>query len=529
MPGREPLFGDRTVDNAMGPTGEIGGPLPTYGPRWRVKRRPIRRAALIQWESWKFFFGVVPVGVLVVLFAGPFFALLLLGAVLGYILLTRVPLEWIIPGVLFLVLALDNPGNRPADDMWKSPFLPLGKLLFENLKPLPFSALDLVFALSTIRAVSALVMRSNRGAKSGVTIGVPPRYFLRAALISLAAILWHEVHGVYGGGNWRQSLWQVRQAVWMPCLAVTVSAIITPAVLRRIERMVIWGAVVKAFTGLWFYLVVAKPHGLLPAYVGTHSDSVMYGLVLAMLGAKWFAYRDAATRRQLLWVGPLMFLVMNLNGRRIVWVGVAGALAYVIATSDRQMKRKLGTTLLAIAPLIGIYFAIGMKSNARVFYPAKMVNSVLFQNDRSSKTRDVENYNLFVTYIQSPVIGVGAGHEYVEYVVGDDISKIFPQYRYIPHNSYLGLWAFGGGPTASLYSLTWIAAVYCATASLKRSRHPLIRSSAQWAVAGIIAYLVQTFGDVGFQDWSPAIIAALCCGVAGGLVPLSRVPAEELA
>ena len=255
----------------------------------------------------------------------------------------------------------------------------------------------------------------------------------------------------------------------------------------------------------------------------------MYALILAMLGARFVAHRDQASRRQLLWVGPIMFLAMNINGRRIVWVGVAGALAYVLATSDRQLKRKLATTVLALSPLIAIYFAIGMKSNARIFYPAKMVNSVLFQDDRSSQTRDVENYNLFVTYIQNPILGPGAGHEYIEYVVGDDISKIFPQYRYIPHNSYLGLWAFGGGPVASLYSFTWIAAVYCATASLKRSKAPLVRASAQWAVAGIIAYLVQTFGDVGFQDWVPTIIVGVCCGVAGGLVPLSRRPAQELA
>ena len=254
----------------------------------------------------------------------------------------------------------------------------------------------------------------------------------------------------------------------------------------------------------------------------------MYALVLAMLSARWLASRDALARRRLLFGMPLMLLAMNVNGRRIVWVGVAGAMGYVLAMADRSVRQKIRLRFLAMLPLIVVYFAVGMSSNSRIFYPARMVNTVLFQHDRSSQTRDVENYNLFVTYIQSPVLGAGAGHKYIEYVKGDDISKDFPQYRFIPHNSYLGLWAFGGGPVAAFYSLTWIAAVYCATASIRRSRHATISAPAQWAVAGIIAYLVQAFGDVGFQDWVPAIIAGVCCGVAGGLVPLSRLPPEQL-
>ena len=490
--------------------------------------RLVRRRALRHRQgraSTRFFFWLLLLETLVVAFAGPVFGIVLLGLVIGYAAFTRVPVEVLLPVFIFLVMALDNPANQPADGMWESPFLGLGGLLFENRKPLPFSLIDISIGFMALRSISAIIARANAGSRSGDVVGVPPRVFLRAAQISVFAILWHLVHGIYSGGDWKQGLYQTRTILWLPMLAIAVASITTLTTIRHIERAVLWGAVIKALTGMWFYMTVAKPDKLNPAYVGTHSDSVMYALVVAMLGARWFESRTRASRRRLMWALPFFFAAMTFNGRRIVYVGVAGAIAYLVAMTSREAKRKVMSLVLALSPLIVVYIGIGLKSNAKPFYPVKMINGVIFQDDRSSQTRDVENFNLFVTYIQNPILGPGAGHEYIEYIQGDDISKQFPQYRYLPHNSYLGLWAFAGGPVTMLYWLTVFVAVYCATSSLRRSRSPDIRAAAIWAVGGIISYLVQTYGDVGLFDWTPTIIAGLCCGIGGGLIPL--VVAEE--
>ena len=244
-------------------------------------------------------------------------------------------------------------------------------------------------------------------------------------------------------------------------------------------------------------------------------------IVVTMIGARWFETRSPQARRTLLVALPFFFAAMTFNGRRIVYVGVAGAIAYLLTLMSRDVKRRMISVALALSPLIVVYIGIGLKSNAKPFYPVKMINGVIFQNDRSSQTRDVENFNLFVTYIQNPILGPGAGHKYIEYIHGDDISKQFPQYRYLPHNSYLGFWAFAGGPVAMIYWLTVFVAVYCATAAFRRSHSPAVRTAALWAVGGIISYLVQTYGDVGLFDWTPNIIAGLCCGIAAGIVPLT--------
>ena len=90
----------------------------------------------------------------------------------------------------------------------------------------------------------------------------------------------------------------------------------------------------------------------------------------------------------------------------------------------------------------------------------------------------------------------------------DDISKIFAQYRYIPHNSALGLWAFTGlvGATGvwSIFSIGIFFAIRTYRAA-KRADH---RTAAAAAVCMILAYVIQAYGDMGFASWTGAVLMA---------------------
>ena len=62
-----------------------------------------------------------------------------------------------------------------------------------------------------------------------------------------------------------------------------------------------------------------------------------------------------------------------------------------------------------------------------MFEPAHLLESVVNSKaDRSTETRDVENYNLMVTLRSGIFLGPGFGHEYVEAVKGDDIPRPSP-------------------------------------------------------------------------------------------------------
>ena len=179
-----------------------------------------------------------------------------------------------------------------------------------------------------------------------------------------------------------------------------------------------------------------------------------------------------------------------------------------------------------------IVVGFGTHSQSIAFKPVSMIDSVLFQRDASSSTRDIENFNLLVTLRARPLIGWGFGHPYIESVRAYDISTFFAQYRYLPHNSFLGLWAFCGPIFAAGYFLLPVVAIFYAVGATRRSRSPLLRSSAAWAVCAVIAYLVQGWADIGLQDWTAVVCAGVGFGIGGALPRLTagedRSPNESL-
>jgi hypothetical protein len=172
------------------------------------------------------------------------------------------------------------------------------------------------------------------------------------------------------------------------------------------------------------------------------------------------------------------------------------------------------------APLIALYLALGWSSSSRLFKPAQLVKSVVNSKaDRSTETRDVENYNLMVTLRSGMLLGTGYGHEYIEAVRGDDISKIFPEYRYVPHNSYLGLLAFGGllGYSGIVFELAM--GMFLASRAFRApAASSDDRVAAFVSIAIVVIYLIQAYGDMGASSSIGIFLVAVALAYASKLV-----------
>jgi uncharacterized membrane protein YhaH (DUF805 family) len=161
-----------------------------------------------------------------------------------------------------------------------------------------------------------------------------------------------------------------------------------------------------------------------------------------------------------------------------------------------------------LSPFIAVYIAIGTRKTTGVFAPAASIVSVFTQKDRSSETRDIENFNLITTLKQNKLLGSGWGHEYIELVRADDISSIFPQYRFIAHNSMLWMWSIGG---VVFFTLLWThvsIAVFLARRVHDCARSPDERVIAYSAIAMVAAFLVQTWSDMGVISWTTTSMLA---------------------
>ena len=423
--------------------------------------------------------------------------------------------------MLFLILALENPGD--AGGRWRSPLSPVGALLLANLnlslpvRALRFTGLDLLMGLLIVviltrRAVGAGVDRSEVR---------PARPMAGAAVLWLVTVLALWAYGLARGGDFRNSLWQCHQLLWVPlAFFVFQSALRGPRDYGALARVVVAAACVKACLALWVRLTVSASAAVLPTAT-SHGDSILFAVAFALVIA--LVVEEAVPGRGVS-AGLVLALLaagMVANNRRLAWVEVAAAMLVVYANASlTRRKRAVRRAVLMAMPLLALYAAVGWTATARVFAPVRIVRSLVgARTDWSTAMRDIENFNLLWTLRDHPLLGTGFGHEYVEKVKAVDISSIFPQYRYVPHNTVLGLLAFGGVAGLSGIFLALGVAVYLVARAHRFARAPADRAAALAVIATVIVYLVQCYGDMGLVSWTGTFMLAPALAVASKLAP----------
>lgn len=434
------------------------------------------------------------------------------------------PFQLVAPTIAGVMLTFNPPADRPADGQWSSPLDSVGALIYRNL-PIKLALADLIIILLVLRA--AVIVALGDGVR-GAGTRKPPKPFAQACLASIAAVGAMSFYGLARGGDFRQVLWQIRVPTLLACLALAASVAATPLGIRRFRTAILFAGMVKVALGSYFYFLILPglPNSEEVLYVTIHADSVLWSSGLAILIAEWFEHRTIGARRRLIVFGIPLLVGMVINNRRTVWVAVGASVLFIAAVATPHVKRQLARLLAAGWPLMFAYVIVGLAvgSNSAIFKPVNMTESVLFQNDASSSSRDVENINLLFTNRLANGIGSGFGHEYIELVPSVDLSSVFEQYRFIPHNSFLGMWAFMGVVGASVFFLLPTLGIFYATWARRRSTVPWIRATAAWSVCIVIAWLIQAWSDVGIQDW-PTMV---CCGFALGIgASLARQVAEQ--
>jgi len=198
------------------------------------------------------------------------------------------------------------------------------------------------------------------------------------------------------------------------------------------------------------------------------------------------------------------------NTRRLAWVEVGiGLLTLSFASRWTRLKRRLARVVLLGSPFILAYAVAGWDSQGAVFRPVQILQSVVDSKaDPSTEWRDWENYDLFFTIRQTPILGTGYGHGFIEHVKLRDVSRAYALYRFIPHNSILGIWAYGGlvGFTA-LWAMLVVGG-YLGARSRRFAQTPDERTAAVAVPAVLAIYLAHCYGDMGLGTWTAIFIVA---------------------
>jgi hypothetical protein len=432
--------------------------------------------------------------------------------------MARAPLRVSAAALLFLVLSLEI--STDAAGVWHTPLAAVGDLLQDNLERsahlpgIPLSGLELL-ALYLL-AVAAL-RREEGGPPRQGTVRTP-RVVSGFLALYVAGVLYAEVNGLARGAP--LASWKLHNLFQVPLFAALfLTAFRGPRDHRLLGPVVVVAASVKALLALYVQRVAAPElTGGKLAYATNHGDSVLFAVAAVILIGAMLERRDP---RRFLVLAPLLGLVligMHENNRRTAWLilELSIVVAYLVSP-PRPWKRAVTRIGIAAAPLLALYLAVGWNRNGAVFAPIQAFRSVDATVDNSTRWRDIENWNIAMSMREHPILGIGLGGEYSEFLRGDDISSVFAEYRAWPHNSVLALLLFAGpfGFTA-MWALAALA-VFLAVRSHRFATEPDDRVAALACVAAVIACGVLAFADTGAHFVHYRVLLAVAVAVSGKL------------
>jgi hypothetical protein len=430
-------------------------------------------------------------------------------------------LVWILPlrfplfALILLGLTIDSTGEGP----WNSPLSEVGMLLHVNLAkslpgvPVPFPG--------TILALGVLLLVHVHRVLSGSTTDsaarkLPAKVMLRAMGVSALTVIALVLLGFKNHGDMKMAKIQV-QAFLVILLVGYLCASSFRGVrdYRIVGAIVIVSACIKAAIAVYVMQVIKPTH---EEFATSHGDSLLFACAMVLLIVK---LAEQPIRRNLLacvLLLPPITAGMVANDRRLVWVQVLLALAAFWMMSRRtRFKQFIIRCFLLALPLIAAYVAAGWNSQSELFSPVRTLRSVGDSEvDSSTMYRDLENFNLLATLRLNIVLGSGFGHPFLEEVKLPDIS-FFEEYRYMPHNAVLGLWAFCGpfGFTGLTTALT--VAMFLAARSYRAAQLPDERVAAFMVIGTIIIYMIHCWGDIGFSERRTFLLVGPSLAIAGQL------------
>jgi hypothetical protein len=428
--------------------------------------------------------------------------------------------------VLFLLaLVLEAPDERPGNGYWVPPFAPANLIFYAGIKKwtdLPgvsFSLFSLLCLLLFLRA---------RKKKPGEI--QPPREAVTTLKVFGITLAVMEMYGIIlRGGQGQPSYWQLIHPVSLGLAAAAfLYSIRGPRDFRALGTIVVVAAVTKGLLVAWVYEVVCRPMNIRPFYATTHSDSVTFAMGIIVLAANAFEHRDKKSFLRAVLLIPFIMMAIVMNNRRLAFVGVgAGVITTFAVLRSSPFKRLVIKGLIVCAPLFAIYVRVGGTSNSAIFAPAALIHSVMSGEDRSSITRDIENYNLIVTLRENKIVGPGFGAEYIEAVKADDISSGFSLYKFIAHNSVLWLWSLGGLVGFTLLWMIYPIQAYFSARGYRLGRTHVERAAGLATLAGTTTALAQDWGDMGFSSYTTLAMFAMCYAVAAKLCAATEMPQPQ--
>jgi hypothetical protein len=427
--------------------------------------------------------------------------------------LSKTPVHIAARTLLALSLFIESAAETPT--WWLAPMRSVDMAFYASLKDyagVPGMSLPLFFFASVY-----FLFRARAQARKNKVL--PPKWAVVLPLVVLGSVFALEAFGLARGGQLTASFFQILHLMTMPIVALGyLYAIRGPDDLSALGSVIITVAGARAVLVTLVYSFAAFKFRTEPGFfVTTHSDSTLFVVALSILGTWCMEHRKRKTIAKAAGMALLILVGMALNNRRLAFVN-AGVIPVFIyfALKPSKIKRRVNRAaiLLGLLGVVYLIIAAKMESDSVVFKPARLILSAISQSDTSSESRDVENFNLIYTLRQSPIVGQGFGHGYIEKYHLYDISDLFKLYLFIPHNGVLWIWEVGGVVGFTLLWFIYPVTMTFALRAYRIGRNAVERSAGLAAAATVVACVAQIWGDQGFNSYMTLVIFGVAYAVA---------------
>jgi O-Antigen ligase len=363
----------------------------------------------------------------------------------------------------------------------------------------------------------------------GRTEGKGPRVapMKSTLLLGVGTIVTWLVLGLVRGGNVRWGCWQIYIPLSGILFSFTIAAVFrNPKDFRLLAKVLLAAAAYRAAMCWAYYFSQVRTKIVpIPEYITNHDDSVLWTvailiLILRILRASRFSERLSSVLFILFIVGAIQF-----NTRRLAWAELGmGLVVFLFCLPPGKVKRRVRKAALALVPVFGIYVVVGWGRTERIFKPLQAFSTMTTKQDESTISRNYENVGLISTSKQNGwLLGTGWGHEYQPVTMKYDLSKYFQIWRYIPHNSVLGLLAFTGVLGFSGYWLMFPTAVFLNSRVARMAKSDMARDVGIIGAAQMIVCVNQYFGDMGLFSYKVVYIMSTSYAIALRMPILSGV------
>jgi hypothetical protein len=416
----------------------------------------------------------------------------------------------ILCGLLFLAWTAEAPNDYVLySGLWRSPFEVFSPL-FATLPGVNLFAWQLMFlALAPLCLLRPGAFRRRALSLDG------------AILVSFLSVVVTFLWGWMRGGDAYNAYYQL----WRFLLALLAALLLSSVIrsrrdLRLIGLTVLAAALTRGTLVIYFYWAIVRGRGLAPppAYMTTHDDSLLFmaGLISSLAFAAVRQRLGAWLAAGTVWLHLLYAVV--LNGRRLAWIELMMSLTVLYILLPRgAMRRRVNRLALLVAPLLLVYVAVGWGRQGALFEPLRALGTSGSDEDASSLARLEEIRNLMYTLSAAgnPLLGTGWGVPYQQVTtIYTQFGSGWSQYRFMPHNSLIGVAVFAG--VVGIFGIWLVVPVTAFLGALgaRRATRPLERAAAMAAVSILPAYGAQCYGDIGFQSFTGGLLLGVAMAVA---------------